>query len=213
MKISRNILHEKEEIKEESDDKNRSFDISEGENFEVIESVERKMVEEVEYKNRMADLDVLKADIKNRRCDDKQSKTNSWISAMDIKSKMKDEITNMYQQQLKIFEAHYSMHFNQLHNNQKVDPFQNNLMSMLVKDIDQKFKGRLKKVTGKIYEWCPSLIFSYWEERYAILDCRKFKYFKNENDKLPLAILNFDLFEAEAKTQANELQFSLKLRG
>ena len=48
---------------------------------------------------------------------------------------------------------------------------------------------------GTLFEWSPSL-FGLWEARHANLDNKKFKYYAKENDKIPLAILNFDLFEA-----------------
>ena len=158
----------------------------------------KQLVGDINTSSRKADMKVMMIDLKKRQKEDNQIKTQSSIDSNKIQIRLKEEITSMYKQQLKIFEAHFSLHFNSLHNNQEVDPHKNNLMSILVKDIDEKFKGRLKKVTGKIYEKSPSLFFSYWEERYAILDCRKFKYFKRKGDKLPLAILNFDLFEAEA---------------
>ena len=62
-------------------------------------------------------------------------------------------------------------------------------------------------------EWKPSL-FHLWEERYAVLHEKKFKYFQKKGDKYPLAILNFDLFEALIDIQQKDkLQFNLSFMG
>lgn len=102
-KISRNILNTKIEEKaveievepEESESMGFSYD---DEEFEGIESTDRKMIGDINYSNPMLDSNLTRVDMKQRNSSDgKKLQTQSSISASVIKLKLKEEITGMYQ--------------------------------------------------------------------------------------------------------------------
>lgn len=62
---------------------------------------------------------------------------------------------------------------------------------------------------GEVELWQPGLI-GYWEPRYATLEHKKFKYFRDQESIEPLAIINFDQFEIiHDDSMRDGLQFSL----
>jgi hypothetical protein len=110
-----------------------------------------------------------------------------------------------------MFEDNFNSNFDKLHKDEHVNPGENK--DIVAQQSAHSSKG-LKKQSGEILELNPGWFFNRWEPRYAVLENKKFKYFENEEDKIPIAVLNFDLFEAVTdKVQSDKLQFNLSLKG